>query len=56
MKNGDKGNSSCTENEDNLVDLRLNIAPANDKYQNAFKNLSTMQEKYKKKKKKMCYW
>ena len=56
VKNGDKGNSSYTENEDNLDDLKLSMASANDKYQNSVKKLSAMQENYKKQKKKMCYW
>ena len=56
VKNGDKGNSSYTENEDNLDDLKLSMASANDKYQNPVKKLSAMQENYKKQKKKMCYW
>ena len=48
MKNSDKGNSACTDNEDNLYDLRLGMESANDKYKNAVKKLSDMQENYKK--------
>ena len=53
MKNDDKGDSSFTENEDNLDYLRLSMESANDTYQNAVKNLSDMQEKYRKQKKNM---
>ena len=42
MKNGDKGNSSCTENKDNLDGLNLSMASYNDKYHNAVKNLSAI--------------
>ena len=42
MNNGDKENSSCTENEDKLDDLKLIMASANDKYHNSVKKLSAM--------------
>ena len=50
-KNCDKGNYSCTENEDNISNLKLSMESSNDKYQNAVKKLSAMQENYNKQKK-----
>ena len=41
-KNSDKGNSSCTDNEDNLYDQKLNMLSENDKYHNAVKTFSAM--------------
>ena len=44
MKNGGKGSSSCTKNEDNLDDMKLSMVSANAKYQNYAKKLSAMQK------------